>query len=111
VRNYSASLGLAVLGTIQVSVFRSHLATSLVGQGVPRAEADKTAATIAQAGQGSGTGKAADIPHFVSLDFAYATRTVFYAMAVIMAVAAVVAFVGLQQGVQEDLTADSEVAA
>ncbi len=44
VRNYAASLGLAVLGTIQVSVYRSHLSTSLVAQGAPKAVADKKAA-------------------------------------------------------------------
>ena len=42
------------------------------------------------------------IPHFIRLDFAYATRTVFYVMAGIMAVAAVVALVGLERGVQAE---------
>jgi hypothetical protein len=37
----------------------------------------------------------------VRLDFAYATRTVLYAMAGVMAVAAVVALLGLRRGVQE----------
>ena len=73
VRNYAASLGLAVLGTIQVSVFRSHLATSLTAQARPAGRSDKQAASIAQAGQASGSGKARSIPHFVSLDFAHAT--------------------------------------
>jgi hypothetical protein len=45
----------------------------------------------------SGTGS---VPHFVRLDFAYSTRTVFYVMAGIIAVAAVVAKVGLRPGVQ-----------
>ena len=48
VRNYAASLGLAVLGTIQVSVFRSHLSSSLVAQGATKAVADQKAATMAQ---------------------------------------------------------------
>ena len=42
------------------------------------------------------------IPHFIRLDFAYASRTVFYVMAGIMAVAAVVALVGLERGVQAE---------
>ena len=37
------------------------------------------------------------------LDFAYATRTVLYVMAAIMVAAAVVAFVGLRPGVQEEV--------
>ena len=36
------------------------------------------------------------------LDFAYATRSVLYVMAAIMAMAAVVAFVGLRAGLQEE---------
>jgi hypothetical protein len=40
------------------------------------------------------------IPHYVQLDFAYAIRTVFYAMAGVMAVAAIVAKIGLRPGVQ-----------
>ena len=36
------------------------------------------------------------------MDFAESTRTVLYVMAAIMAVAAVVALVGLRRGVQED---------
>ena len=35
IRNYSASLGLAILGTILVSQFRSELITSFVARGVP----------------------------------------------------------------------------
>ena len=41
-------------------------------------------------------------PHFIRLDFAYATRSVLYVMAAIMAVAALVALRGLRRGVQQD---------
>jgi EmrB/QacA subfamily drug resistance transporter len=102
VRNYAASLGLAVLGTIQVSVFRSHLSSSLVTQGAPKSVADKTAASIAEAGQASGSASTT-IPHFVSVDFAHATQVVLYCMCAIMAVAAVIALVGLQGGMQQDI--------
>ena len=37
VRNYAASLGLAILGTILVTEMRNHLTTSLIALGVPRA--------------------------------------------------------------------------
>ena len=54
VRNYAASLGLAILGTVLVSVLRNRLTTSLIAQGVPPAKAAATAATISQASQGGG---------------------------------------------------------
>jgi EmrB/QacA subfamily drug resistance transporter len=100
VRNYAASLGLAILGTIVVSQTRSRVTTSLLARGVPSARAHAKASSIAQS-QG-GNGSAASIPHFVRLDFAYATRSVLYVMAAIMAAAAVAAFVGLRAGVQEE---------
>jgi len=104
VRNYAASLGLAILGTILVSSMRSRLVTSLLAQGVPSGRAAREAASISQQAQGgSGSGSVASIPHFVRLDFAFATRNVLYVMAVIMAVAAVVGFLGLRPGVQEDV--------
>jgi len=100
VRNYAASLGLAILGTIVVSQTRSHVTSSLLAKGVPAARAHAQASKIAQSQGGSGANAA--IPHFVRLDFAYATRSVLYVMAAIMAAAAVVAFAGLRSGVQED---------
>jgi EmrB/QacA subfamily drug resistance transporter len=100
IRNYAASLGLAILGTISVSQLRSRVTTSLIAQGVPSRAAAAQAATISQS-QG-GQGSVASIPHFVRLDFAYATRTVFVVMAGVMGVAAVVALVGLQWGRQDE---------
>jgi hypothetical protein len=103
VRNYSASLGLAILGTILVSSLRSRLVTSLVAAGAPRARAEREAQSFSQAQ--SGSGKVASIPHFVQVDFAYATRNVLHLMAIVMAAAAVVALVGLRRGVQQDIGA------
>ncbi len=99
VRNYSASLGFAVLGTILVTQLRSRVTSSLVAQGVSPSRASAEASRLGQA-QGSG-GSTANIPHFIRVDFAYASRTVFYIMAGIMAVACVVALVGLEPGRQE----------
>jgi EmrB/QacA subfamily drug resistance transporter len=107
VRNYAAALGLAILGTILSSQLRSHVTSSLIAQGMPSARAHAEAASLAQSHGGSGG--AAAIPHFVRLDFAYATRSVFYVMAAIMAAAAVVAFAGLRAGVQEDTVSAAEV--
>ncbi len=98
-RNYGSSLGLAILGTILISVERSHLTSSLIAQGVPAGQAAQKAAAYAQS-RGAQSGP---IPHWASLDFAYAIRTVLYGMAIVMLVAAVVALIGLRAGVQEDL--------
>ncbi len=99
VRNYAASLGLAVLGTILVSRFRSELTASFVSHGVPAAKAAQSASASAQGGRGSNV---TNIPHFVRVDFAHATQSVLYVMAGIMAAAAVVAILGLRAGAQEE---------
>jgi EmrB/QacA subfamily drug resistance transporter len=97
VRNYTASLGLAILGTVLVTEMKTRTAASLEAQGVPSAKASIAAAQISQS-QGNGSG--GTIPHFIRLDFADATHSVLIAMAGAMAVAAVVAIVGLRRGVQ-----------
>jgi len=103
VRNYGASLGFAILGTVLISDFRSAITSSLTTHGLPGPAAAAQAARIAQL-QG-GSGNVAAIPQFIRADFAGATRDVLYAMAVIMAVAALVALRGLRSGVQEDTKA------
>jgi EmrB/QacA subfamily drug resistance transporter len=99
VRNYAASLGLAILGTILVAQTRARTTASLISKGASSAQAHREASRIAQS-QGETASHA--IPHFIRLDFAYATRSVLYVMAAIMATAAVTAFLGLQRGVQKD---------
>ncbi len=101
VRNYSASLGLAILGTILVSQTRSRITDSLIARGLTSVHAHAIAAHLSQSRSGSTT----SIPHYVRLDFAYATRSVLYVMAAIMVAAAVVALLGLRQGVQEETPA------
>jgi len=105
VRNYAASMGLAILGTISVNVARSHISSSLLQQypNMPPSVANAEASHLSQASAGSGSGSTASIPHWFALDFAHAIQTVLYVMAGIMAVAAVVAFLGLRGGVQAEL--------
>ncbi len=99
VRNYAASLGLAILGSLLVSQLHGRLTTSFTAQGLSHDQAAAEASKITQSHGGAGTGK---IPDFVKLDFAYATQTVFYVMAGIMAAAAIVGLLGLRRGVQAD---------
>ncbi|MBF9069721.1 MFS transporter [Streptacidiphilus fuscans] len=110
VRNYASSLSLAILGTVMISVFQSQIADSLVAQGATRAAANAAAAAAAKQGGGSsgGSGGSAVIPHWIQLDFAHACQAVFYGMAGIMAVTAVIALLGLRGGVQAERTAHAE---
>jgi MFS family permease len=100
VRNYGASLGFAILGTVLITEFRSRITSSLVARGLPPQAASAQASQIAQL-QG-GNGNVATIPLFIRADFAAATREVLYGMAVIMAVAGLVALRGLRRGIQEE---------
>jgi hypothetical protein len=97
VRNYGASLGFAILGTVLISQFRSNITSSLIARGVPAQAAAKTAASAAQL---QGGGNVSAIPQFIRADFASATQSVLYGMGVVMAVTAVVAILGLRRGVQ-----------
>jgi EmrB/QacA subfamily drug resistance transporter len=103
VRNYGASLGFAILGTILISEFRAAITASLTARGLPGPAAAAEAAKIAQL-QG-GSGNPAAIPQFIRADFAGATHDVLIAMAVIMGLAALVALRGLKRGVQDDAEA------
>jgi EmrB/QacA subfamily drug resistance transporter len=100
VRNYGASLGFAILGTILLSEFRSRVTSSLVAKGLPPGAASAQASQIAQL-QG-GNGNVTAIPQFIRADFASASRDIFYVMAGIMLVGALVALFGLKRGRQED---------
>jgi hypothetical protein len=93
-------MGLAILGTISVAQTRNHLFNSLVAQGAPAARAHASAAQFSASGSGSGS--TGSIPQFFRVDFAQSTQTVFYVMAGIMAVAAVIGLIGLRGGVQEE---------
>ena len=114
VRNFGSSLGLAVLGSILILENKSNLESSLGAKGVAKGQADAVAGCVSGGGEsacraiaqkaGSGAGKLfSTVPH----DFALASRTVFYGMAGVMAVAFVVALVAMPAGkVSEQVTED-----
>jgi hypothetical protein len=96
IRNFGASLGLAVLGTILLTVQRSKLTASLQGQHVPHA-----AQVASRISQSQGGPSVSSIPHYYSVDFSYATQSVLYVMCGIMGFAGMVALLGLRRGLQE----------
>jgi EmrB/QacA subfamily drug resistance transporter len=104
VRNYGASLGLAVLGTVLLTVQKSRLTASLTALHVPHA-----AQVAAKFSQSQGDRSVSSIPHYVSLDFAFATQSVLYVMCGIMGFAGLVALVGLKRGRQE-ISSEDEAA-
>ena len=53
-RNFGASVGMAVLGTILIAQNVSNIETSLQGAGLPAARAEKVADAVSHAGSGSG---------------------------------------------------------
>ncbi|HEU5420027.1 MAG TPA: MFS transporter [Streptosporangiaceae bacterium] len=104
VRNFGASFGLAALGTLLVTVERSHVVSGLERVGLSPAAAHSAATQIAAThGAGGAPGSvppalARQIFHTAQLGLAEGTRAVLYAMAGVMAVAAIVAATGLRKG-------------
>jgi EmrB/QacA subfamily drug resistance transporter len=110
VRNFGSSLGLAVLGTVLILENKANLESTLSAQGIPKAKADQIADSVTQ---GSGGSEATLAEHAgahaqtilaaVQHDFALASRTVFYAMAGVMAVAFLVALKWMPSGKAEEI--------
>jgi EmrB/QacA subfamily drug resistance transporter len=103
VRNFGSSLGLAVLGSILILENRSNLEATADENGIPKQIGSQIADQISQ-----GTGAGAEPEHLppkvqklvdsIPHDFALASRTVFYGMAAVMAVAFVIALVRMPAG-------------
>jgi EmrB/QacA subfamily drug resistance transporter len=110
VRNFGGSLGLAVLGSILVTLTSSKVERTLGRLGASKAVADRVAREVSGASTGgsggSGSGSSGSLGHgvpgsafhAVQADFASATKTVIIGMAGAMALAFVVAVVGLPRG-------------
>lgn len=97
VRNYAASVGLAVFGTILTHRTTENVVSTLTSHGLSSARAHDVADDIAQAvtgnadaSQPTGTGAAAstmrEVMSDVRMDFAEANQWVFYGMAIALAV-------------------------
>jgi EmrB/QacA subfamily drug resistance transporter len=108
VRNFGSSLGLAVLGSILILQNKSNLEATAAEHGVPKAAADEVADAISQGSASAesapehlpaGVQKVVDaIPH----DFALASRTVFFGMAGVMALAFLVSLKAMPSGKVEE---------
>ncbi len=101
VRNFGGSLGLAVLGSLLITETTTKVEHTLGGFGVPKPVADRVARAISGASGGAGTAshrQPARVIHAVQLDFALAAKVVVFGMAAAMAVAFIVAFLGLPRG-------------
>ncbi|HSS31765.1 MAG TPA: MFS transporter [Solirubrobacterales bacterium] len=112
VRNFGSSLGLAVLGTILITENRSNLEATLGAKGIPKSAADNIADQISQGASAGAEAPSNAGPHAEALfntvqnaiahDFALASRSVFYVMAGVMAVAFVVALAKMPSGKVEE---------
>ena len=102
-RNFGASLGLAVLGTILINQNSSNVTDALVKGGVPAAEADRIATSVGSSGGGGAPpGTSARLIDDVELAFAHSVQTVFYVMAAVLAATFVFALVALPAGRVEE---------
>ena len=113
VRNFGSSLGMAVLGTVLILQNKSNLEATLGAQGVPKAQADEIAESLSQGSSNNSEGFAevvgASANHLyaaVQHDFALATRSVFYVMAGVMALAFVIAAATMPPGKVEEQVQD-----
>ncbi len=105
VRNFGASLGLAIMGSVFLSQNTSRIEDTLVAQGVPAARADSVASAIASSGGGDQSSFAEQagsnfnaIFAAVQHDVAESTKVIAYVMAGIMAAAFVVARLWMTSG-------------
>jgi MFS family permease len=96
IRNYGSALGVAILGTISSTVFLNRLTDSLVGFGLPEAQAHATASQAVNGDGGTSVSQAppalqGQLNDAVMQDYAVATRAVLIGMAVALFVTWIVA--------------------
>ena len=103
VRNYGASLGLAILGTILITQNRINLEEKLGTVGLPKAEIDRIASDVVggggpRGGPSSGGSGGGEVFEAIQNAYAASTSTVFYVIAGVMAVMFLFALVAVPKG-------------
>jgi EmrB/QacA subfamily drug resistance transporter len=111
-RNFGASLGLAVLGSILIHQDNKNVTNALTKAGVPSGVAHRVAASV---GTGSATSRSASgqshaLVHDVQVAFAHSTQTIFYIMAGVMAASFLMTLRWVPRGRVEEVagSADAE---
>jgi len=111
-RYFTASLGLAILGSVLIHQTRRNATASLARLHIPNAVASKIVASI-----DTGTGTTAPHPRGASVlfaaiqsDFAQVTRVVYLAMAGIMATSFLVAVRRMERGIPNEVSETVEAA-
>ena len=97
-RNFGASLGLAVLGTLLISRNDVNVTDALVRGGVPREQAHDVATNLGSGGGGAPERASQKLIDAVQSGFAESVQTVFYVMAAVLAVTFLIALVALPGG-------------
>ncbi len=104
-RNFGASLGLAVLGTILIHQNDKNVTNALTKGGVPSAVAHRVAASFGTTAPGSrsAAGQPPALVHDVQLAFAHSTQTIFYIMAGVMAATFIISVRWVPRGRVEEV--------
>lgn len=104
VRNFGASLGLAILGSVLVTQNTGKIEETLTARGVPASSADHVAQSLTSSGGGGAADAQAGrgVLAAVQLDVAHSTQVVVYAMAGIMVAAFVLARLFMPKGRLEE---------
>ncbi len=101
-RNFGASLGLAVLGTILINRNVANVGGVLTRAGVPGQTAHRIASSFGSSSSAAGGGgfarESPALTHQVQLAFAHSTQTVFYIMAGVLAATFIVTVLALPRG-------------
>ncbi len=92
-RNFGASIGLAILGTILITRNHTNITAALTKAGVPHNAAYRAAHEfgLSVSSQASGAAQPHRVVHAVQLAFAQSTQTVFYIMAGVLCATLVIA--------------------
>ncbi len=110
VRNYGASVGLAIMGTILITENRANLEAALGKIGIGKAQADGIADQVAGGGgpPAGGGGGSAEVFRAIQDAYAQSTQTVFYVMAGIMAAVFLFSIIFVPRGKVEGPVAEDK---